>query len=98
MTIISKETFTEYSDPKRKGFNEYCEKSKGLAQIKKNGNSTTARKNRAYAKKINELRQEAIHIKGFNLDLIYPLSLENLKGLLKGNFKFNEYNELVSPV
>ncbi|XGI80689.1 hypothetical protein ACED16_02655 [Enterobacter hormaechei] len=45
---------------------------------------------------LNNLRQEAMYDKGYDMNLIFPLSAEQLTGLLKGDFKFNEYNEFVS--
>lgn len=47
------------------------------------------------AKNINALRQEAIHGRGYKLDVIYPLSLEKLEGLLNSEYVFNDWNELI---
>ncbi|EMN1411727.1 hypothetical protein ROS59_003786 [Enterobacter cloacae] len=47
------------------------------------------------ANNINTHRQEAIHGRGYKLDVIYPLSLEKLEGLLNGEYVFNDWNELI---
>lgn len=56
--------------------------------------SVVFKKQKRKAKNINSLRQEAIHGRGYKLDLIFPLSLEKLEGLLNGKYRFNDWNEL----
>lgn len=52
------------------------------------------KKQKRKAKNINTRRQEAIHGRGYKLELIYPLSLEKLEGLLNGKYRFNDWGEL----
>ncbi|MCX8289123.1 hypothetical protein [Enterobacter pseudoroggenkampii] len=53
------------------------------------------RKRTKVAKNINALRNEAIHIKGYSLALIYPLKDFQLSALIDGDAYFNEFDELV---
>ncbi|MFX0614066.1 hypothetical protein ABEL47_01720 [Escherichia coli] len=103
MPIVSTKTFTNFAD-KPKGqkasvFGAYCEASKDIVEMsyrKPKHVIAEGRKRRAHAKQINILRQEAVHERGFKLDLIFPLSIEELKWLLSGVRRFNEYEELVA--
>lgn len=103
MPIVSTKTFDNFAD-KSKGskssvLGAYCEASKEVADkshCKPAHVIASNRKRKAYAKEINPLRQEAIHERGFKLDLIFPLSIEQLKGLLSGALKYNEFEELVA--
>ncbi|MBG0579365.1 MULTISPECIES: hypothetical protein [Enterobacter cloacae complex] len=85
----------DFSDRKIKEMNDTYDRQVEKGFSKPKHVIAEGRKRRAQAKIINKLRQEAIHEKGYDMKLILPLSADQLKDLINGTYKFNEYNEFV---